>query len=476
MPEGEELKPFDFSDEIFDKLKREHSIPVHFYNKNGQILIHKKNNASDHEIDQLFKFKNQGIFFDEAEEAKLRDSKKEIENEIEGLSNTRLFDRKKIDDFKDDTDELFDRLKTGAVDAIFAKKAQERVAGIFEEFRNQEDMKTGLINILELLKNDNTGNFNSELAVKKTVIAMALKIRGLNAQNTREAIKIQKMVTILMNSALFSDIGKIRMNMPTHTNLSEKEFDYVRKFPLMSYLMIAHEKSIDPLIKRNILCQQCPLPEENAGNNYPPKKWLINNFKQLMVKHKSNPNLLQDLAEQIRLINKPLSFDEDPNILAMVSEYASLTSRVSWREAFSSKKAIQIMVNQSFYTYTSRAMREFLDYISMSLNNNEKIINNGDYAILALNNYSEKTMNFEISRIIKSTKFQSIPEVYKIAEIKMETQKRGKLVLAPPTKENLKLNVRRGDFLLEKDQSRRIVYILDEKDNEEIIKILEEAS
>lgn len=476
MSNEKELKQFDFSEEILYKLKRERSIPVHFYNKNGQILIHKKESASEHEIDKLLKFKNQGIYFDQSEEAKLHAPEKENKKALEGLSNTKLFDRKKIDDFKEGTDELFDRLKSGAVDSIFAKKAQERVASVFDEFKNQEDMKTGLINILELLKNDDTDNFNSELAVKKTVIAMALKTRGLNAQNTREAAKIQKMVNILMNSALFSDIGKMRMNMPTHKNLTDTEFTYVRKFPLMSYLMIAHEESIDPYIKRNILCQQCPMPEEDAGNNYPPKKWLLQNFNQLMLKHKDNPSLLKSFAEQISLLKKPLSYDEDPNILAMVSEYASLTSRVTWREAFSSKKAIQIMINQSYFTYTPRAMREFLDYISMSLNNNEKIISEGDYVIIGLNNYSEKTMNFEISRVVRSTKFQSIPEVFKVGEIKLDKVKRGKLTLAKPQNDNLKLNIRKGDFLLEKDQSRRIVYVLDKEDHEDIIEKVEKAS
>ncbi len=469
-----ELKPFDFSEEIISKLREEHSIPVNFYNKNGQILIHKKIGASEHEIGRLLNFKAQGIYYDEADASKLAVNSGDGHQVLaEGLSNTRLFDRKKIDDFKEDADELFDRLKNGAVDSLFAKKALERVTGVFEEFKSQPDMKTGLVNILELIKNDNTQNFNSELAIKKTVIAMALKTRGLNAQNSREATRVQTMVTVLMNSALFSDIGKMRMTIPSHSNLTEDEYAYLRKFPLMSYLMIAHEPTISPYIKRNILCQQCPLPEEDAGNNYPSKKWLMKNFIGMMEKHRDNPNLLTSLAEQVKLMNKPLSYEEDPNILALVSEYSSLTSHVQWRGPFSSKRAIQMMINQSFFTYTPRAIREFLDYMSMSLNNNEKIIKEGDYVVIALSGYSDRSLNFEIARVIRSTKFQSIPEVFKVAEIQLEKIKRGKWLLSPPQKEKLNVNIRKGDFLLEKDQSRRIVYAIDREFDSEIFEAME---
>ncbi len=464
---------FDFSDDVIAKMKEEQSIPIDFYNRKGQTLVYKKESANEHEIDQLLKFKTQGIYYNIRDEAKLGRhtvQEEDVPTE-EGLSNKKLFDRKEIDDFKSGTVELFDSLEKGAVDSIFAQKTRERVGNVFENFRTQEDMKTGLVNILELLKSDDPKNFNAELAVKKTVVAMAMKTRGLNAQNAREESKIQAMVMTTMMSALFSDIGKMRMNIPSHSDLSEQEFAYLRRFPLMSYLMIAHEPTIDPMVKRNILCQRCPLPDDSIGNNYPPKKWLITNFNGLVEKHKDNPNLLKSLAEQIYLINRPITFDEDANILALSSEYASLTSKVQWRDAFSSKRAIQMIINNSIFTYTARIMREFLDYVSMSLNDNQRILDDGDFVVLAIQ--STKGYMYEIAKITRASKFQSIPDVIKVADINMEmVEKAGKKIILPPKVENMKTNVRRGEYLLQKDQSRRLAYAIDSEYDPEVYETL----
>ena len=40
------------------------------------------------------------------------------------------------------------------------------------------------------------------------------------------------------------------MKLPTHAGLSEEETLYMRKFPLMSYLMLAHEPTIDFKVKK----------------------------------------------------------------------------------------------------------------------------------------------------------------------------------------------------------------------------------
>lgn len=465
----ENLVLFDFSDETITKLRSDQKIPIHFYNKNGQILIYRKEEATDHEIDQLLKFKTQGIYYDINDEEKLKQKKTKTEQlePEEGLSNKKLFNREEIDDFREGTIELFDTLEKGAIDSISAAKTKDRINNVFENFRTQDDVKTGLVNILELVRTDNPESLNAELAVKKTVVAMAMKTRGLNAQNARDEKKIQNMVNITMMSSLFSDIGKMRMKIPSHSNLSNEEFAYLRRFPLMSYLIIAHEPSIDPLIKRNILCQRCALPDDTIGNNYPPKKWLILNFQKLMQKHSNNPNLLRSLAEQIKLIGRPLSFDEDANILALASEYASLTSKVQWRDAFSSKRAIQMIINNSIYTYTARIMREFLDYVSMSLNDNQKILTEGDFVVLAIQ--GTKGYHYEIAKITKATKFQSIPDVIKVADIKMEIQeKAGKKILLPPRVQNMNTKVRRGEFILQKDQSRRLAYAIDPEYDAEI--------
>ena len=48
-----EFMPFEFTDEFLEKLRDIKEIPVHFYNKDGQILIYRKENASVKEIDRL---------------------------------------------------------------------------------------------------------------------------------------------------------------------------------------------------------------------------------------------------------------------------------------------------------------------------------------------------------------------------------------------------------------------------------------
>ena len=61
-----DLRPFNFSDQFIEQIKRIRSIPVHFYNREGQILIYKKDNITDKEIKGLLKFRGRGIFFDNA--------------------------------------------------------------------------------------------------------------------------------------------------------------------------------------------------------------------------------------------------------------------------------------------------------------------------------------------------------------------------------------------------------------------------
>ena len=73
-----ELKPFDFSDSFIDKLKEIREIPVHFYNREGQILIYKKEDASEKEIHRLVKFRGHGIYFNNEDIEKLVLIKKQI--------------------------------------------------------------------------------------------------------------------------------------------------------------------------------------------------------------------------------------------------------------------------------------------------------------------------------------------------------------------------------------------------------------
>ena len=65
--------PFDFSDEFLERLRELKEIPVHFYNREGQILIYKKKDVTDLEIDRLVRFRKQGIYYDNKDEETIED-------------------------------------------------------------------------------------------------------------------------------------------------------------------------------------------------------------------------------------------------------------------------------------------------------------------------------------------------------------------------------------------------------------------
>ncbi|EMO78335.1 hypothetical protein LEP1GSC127_2082 [Leptospira kirschneri str. 200801925] len=63
MDAQKDLQKFDFTEEIIQHFKINSVIPVDFYNRNGQILIHKKENADGDDITKLLRFESQGIYF-----------------------------------------------------------------------------------------------------------------------------------------------------------------------------------------------------------------------------------------------------------------------------------------------------------------------------------------------------------------------------------------------------------------------------
>ena len=101
----------------------------------------------------------------------------------------------------------------------------------------------------------------------------------------------------------------------------------------------------------------------------------IKKLKELIKNYCQDQNRLgiaKDMAEQLGRFKANIQYNEDANVLAIASEYASLTSNVPWRKAFSPEKAVKLIINNSFFTYTSRIIHEFLDYIAISLCNNRK--------------------------------------------------------------------------------------------------------
>ncbi|HBS06012.1 MAG TPA: hypothetical protein DEA96_13680 [Leptospiraceae bacterium] len=452
---------FDFTPEIVESFRENHEIPVHFYNKDGQVLIHKKENASEAEIDRLLRFIKQGIYYDieDSEKLGLQEKGRDIP---EGLTDTKLISENITTELNDGAKELFSSLKRTSITSVQARKTSERLASAFDAFESQSDMSVGLVNILDLMQGrDNTHEV--ELAVKRTVVAMAMKTRGAAAIGARDRARLEEAANVTMMSALLCDIGYSRMTMPDGDGLSEQQMNYIRNHPIMSYLMIAHERSIDPRVKRNVLSHHRPMKSGTPGNNYPSIKSITTRLTALREKYSQDParkHIAEDIDMQLKLLMRDIPYDEDAAILAVASEFASLTSNVPWRKAYNARRAVQMLVNNSYFTYPDRIVREFLDYVSISLCNNEKILKEGDFIIVAARSGSGKTF-FEVGQITNATRFQSKPGMDRFATIFPEIGKNPKFQFLKFPLDKLKADPRKAHYELSKDDSRHIVYAVD---------------
>lgn len=455
---------FDFTPEIIESFRENREIPVHFYNKDGQILIYKKENASDNEIDRLLRFVQQGVYYD-IDDSQVLGITESSGNDIpEGLTDTKLLTEEVTKDLSDSTKELFQDLKRTSITSVQTKKTSETLANVFNSFESQPDAMTGLVNIIELMQGMGEGH-DVELAVKRTVVAMALKTRGMQATNTRQQNQLQASVNNLMMAALMCDIGYGRMKIPAHEGLNQQEMDYIKNHPLMSYLMIAHEKSIPTEVKRSILHHHRPLKEGLPGNNYPSLKTIRSKLGALYEKYKdddSKRHIATDMSNQLKMLNMDVAYDEDAAILAIASEFASLSSKVPWRKAFSPRRAVQMIINNSYFTYPDRIVREFLDHVSISLCGNQKIIKEGDFIIVAARSTTGQGKTyFEVGQVMNATRYQSRPGIKRFATIFPLLEKSPKLKFLKFDLERIKPDPRKAHYELNKDDSRHIVYAVD---------------
>ncbi len=466
-----EFLPFEFSPEIIDGFRAKKEIPVHFYNKEGQILIYRKESASDAEIERLLRFVKQGIYYSTDDMDILGIKRKDPGANADGLSDTKLLSENHAEELTRDTSELFLTLKRSTITALHAKNSSDRLNQLFNDFESQPDAMTGLVNIIELMSGKGASQ-DVEMAVKRTVVAMAMKTRGMKAQSVRDQRKMQDMVNVLMMSALLCDVGYSRMTLPTSESLNDEQMEYIRNHPLMSYLMLVHEPTIDTRVKRNILVHHRPLRQGVPGNNYPQLKTLLVKLGQLEEKYRDDmarQHIAADIRQQIQLLRTDLAYDEDANILAVASEFASLTCNTPWRNAFAPDRAVRMIINNSFFTYSDRIVREFLDHVAMSLCDNHKVLKEGDFIIVASRG-SDGRPFFEVCQITSATRYQSRPEVERFATIFPEFTRSPKLGFASFNLDKLRPDPRFAHFDLSKDDSRHIVYAVDPPYDEKMFK------
>lgn len=171
--------------------------------------------------------------------------------------------------------------------------------------------------------------------------------------------------------------------------------------------------------------------------------------------------LVGDIQKQIRNIltnNLPI---EDIGVISIAGEFASLTTRQEWREPFEPLVAMKLILNNSFFAYNERTLRDFYDHIGLSLCNNQPFIQEGDFVIVVTQDSNQKVF-FEVCIIREMYKTQIRPMLERIGTIRPNFSNMGKLRISGFDISSLKLDRRRAIYNLEKNQDpRRIVYVLD---------------
>ncbi|MDH4261688.1 MAG: c-di-GMP phosphodiesterase [Spirochaetia bacterium] len=464
------LSKFEFNEESINYFHESKLIPLNFFNKTGQILIHQKVNASENEINALLKFRDQGIYFQDSDAHKLKKPKRYIP---EGLSDTKLLTEETTHTMVHDFTDIFSELKSSSITSISAKKMKNTVNDIFQKFEKQSDAMTGLVNILELM---NTANADYELqaAIKRTVVAMALKTRGMTTQNSKDADYMAESMNNLMVSSMLCDVAYLKMKMPVGRKLNSNEMEYIKNHPIISYLMIAHEDSIDPIVKHNVLLHHRAAPIDGTSNNYPTKNIISQKLATMYQEYSKNPDkraVANSIARTLNDLKQDVKYDEDINILALASEFASLTTDVPWRKSFSPVIACKMILNNSFFTYSARVTREFLDLVAVSLCDNNLVLKTGDFVIIALDS-STGNPYFELCKIIEISRLQSRPSVERIGSVNLTIKKEPKLTLSGFDYKNIVFDKRNAKYNLENDLTRRMIYVVDQELNPELFDFL----
>ncbi len=260
-----------------------------------------------------------------------------------------------------------------------------------------------------------------------------------------------------------------------YTGLSIHNMTYIKKHPFLSYLMVAHDPVLSANAKYSILTHHRPRFEDKNDNNYPGINLIIKKLEELIkdyCKDHKRLNIAKDMAEQLNRFKVNIQYNEDANVLAIASEYASLTSDVPWRKAYSSEKAIKLIINNSFFTYTSRIIHEFLDYVAISLCNNKKVLREGDFIVLTSITYSGSTI-FEICQIDTIGHFQSRPCVKRLGVVSPVFSEKPKLKLLGFDVNRMIKDPRKIYIDLTQDESRRIIYFIDPMLDRDLYKCME---
>jgi len=461
----EGFKQFDFTEEVIHSFRENNVIPIDFYNKDGQILIHNKVNASPEDINRLKKFEVQGIFYRTEDFDKLgfksADNRPRMINGRE-VSYSKVVNADLAVGLARDTTSLLMDLKKAPMQGFHFRAVSKTIDNILTDFTQTKDMENGLLNIIEVMSGAGAPT-DSEVITKRTVIAMALKIRGMKALSKADT-EIQKTDQMnMMVSCYLCDIGYTQMKMPVHGNLTPEEFNYIKNHPMISYLMIAGVDDVSEKAKANVLNHHRPFRGDGPNNNYPNAKVLIEKLTALQKKYSEDQTkflIAQDIPKQIKNIMTFTAYDEDVSIISIAGEYSSLTTNQPWRGAFDTMTAMKMIMNNSFFSYNERIVKEFFEYVGVSLCENKSVLSQGDY-VITVSADSEKKIHFEICVILEINRTQIRPLLERIGTIQPVFSNIRKLEIAGFNLATLKTDRRRAKYNLETGDPRRVIYIID---------------
>lgn len=461
----DKLAKFELTEESLNSFRKNNNIPLDLYNKDGQILIHKKRNPSEADFGKLLKFEMQGVYFLISELKKTKQNPNGAPY-LEPGRTTKLFDQEKTARFAKQSQALIEDLRKTSFSSEQAVFVQNSVNELLTDFTSNPDYELGIFNILEILGVAGV-SVESELMTKRTVVAMGMKVRTKKIVNEGKEESNKKDHLSLMMASYLADVGYSRLDIKNNPKLTKEEYAVVQQHPIISYLMTLPAPEIDSHVRTLILNHHRPYRGNGVNNNFPDPRSLFTKLMSVRDKYSKEvgkERITQDIELQLHLQENNVtsaSFEEDIAILSLASEYASLTSNQPWRPAFKSSTALKMILNDSFFSYSNKNIRHLLDYVGSSLTNNENIVNFGDFVITASVD-SERRAHFDICIVLDVGRYQTRPKLQRICSINPVFQKGNKFKIADFDLHSIKIDRRKAimDLALQAGTSR-VIYIID---------------
>ncbi|MDF3821672.1 c-di-GMP phosphodiesterase [Leptospira sp. 96542] len=462
----EKLAKFELTEDSLNGFRKNQNIPLDFYNKDGQILIHRKKNPTEADFGKLLKFELQGVYFlvSELNKGKNISQKPEFEDK----KFTKLFDPSKTIEFAKQSAALIEELRKTSFTSDQAVFVQNSVNDILTDFTNNPDFESGIINILEIL-NVAGVPLESELMTKRTVVAMGMKVRTRKIVNEGSEKSNKKDHLNLMMASYMSDVGYTRLGVSKNPKISPEEYAIIKQHPIVSYLMTLPAPEIETPVRTLILNHHRPYRGNGVNNNFPNGRQMFTKLMAVRDKYSKEvgkERITNDIETQLHLQENNITnsnYEEDVAILSLAGEYASLTSNQPWRPAFKSSTALKMILNESFFSYSNKNIRHLIDYVGSSLTNHENIINYGDFVITASVD-SEKQAHFDICIVLDVGRYQTRPKLQRICTIKPNFKKTNKFKIANFDLTQIRPDRRKAIMDLSQNSgSTRVVYIIDQE-------------